>query len=118
MQNWIISADIDIAYKSDHSPVYIEIEFVKQERGAGTWKFNNSLLGDPESVDLVKSTINEVVGQYRTDNNDSFENEQYSIDDNLLWETMKGKSKREVPRDVRNSKVRRQDKLRRDWSRH
>ena len=27
-------------------------------------------------------------------------------------------SKREVPRDVRNSKVRRQDKFRRDWSRH
>ena len=28
------------------------------------------------------------------------------------------KSKREVPRDVRNSKVLRQDKFRRDWSRH
>ena len=27
-------------------------------------------------------------------------------------------SKREVPRGVRNSKVRRQDKPRRDWSRH
>ena len=27
-------------------------------------------------------------------------------------------SKREVPRDVQNSKVRRQDKFRRDWSRH
>ena len=26
--------------------------------------------------------------------------------------------KREVPRDVRNSKVRKQDKVRRDWSRH
>ena len=28
------------------------------------------------------------------------------------------KSKREVPKDVRNSKVRKQDKFRRDWSRH
>ena len=28
------------------------------------------------------------------------------------------RSKREVPRGVRNSKVRRQDKFRRDWSRH
>ena len=28
------------------------------------------------------------------------------------------RSKREVPRGVRNSKVRRQDKYRRDWSRH
>ena len=27
-------------------------------------------------------------------------------------------SKREVPRDIRNSRVRRQDKFRRDWSRH
>ena len=28
------------------------------------------------------------------------------------------KAKTEVPRDVRNSKVRRQDKFRRDWSQH
>ena len=33
----------------------------------------------------------------------------------LHWLTL---SKREVPRGVRNSKVRRQDKFRRDWSRH
>ena len=31
---------------------------------------------------------------------------------------VRGGSKREVPRDVRNSKVRRPDKFRRDWSRH
>ena len=31
---------------------------------------------------------------------------------------MQKRSKREVPRDIRNSKVRRQDKFRRDWSRH
>ena len=32
--------------------------------------------------------------------------------------TIQLNNKREVPRDVRNSKVRRQDKFRRDWSRH
>ena len=32
--------------------------------------------------------------------------------------TRRVRSKREVPRGVRNSKVRRQDKFRRDWSRH
>ena len=89
MQNYIVNADMDFAYKSDHSPVNIEIEFINQERGRGTWKFNNSLLGDQEYVELIKITINEVIGQYRIDDNENFENSQFSIDAILLWETLK-----------------------------
>ena len=37
---------------------------------------------------------------------------------NTSWVAVVTPSKREVPRGVRNSKVRRQDKFRRDWSRH
>ena len=80
---------MDFAYKSDHSPVNIEIEFINQERGRGTWKFNNSLLGDQEYVELIKITINEVIGQYRIDDNENFENSQFSINAILLWETLK-----------------------------
>ena len=36
----------------------------------------------------------------------------------LVYKLRKIKGKREVPRDVRNSNVRKQDKFRRDWSRH
>ena len=36
----------------------------------------------------------------------------------LVYNLRKIKGKREVPRDVRNSNVRKQDKFRRDWSRH
>ena len=77
MHNYIVNADMDFAYKSDHSPVNIEIEFINQERGRGTWKFNNSILGDQEYVELIKITINEVIGQYKIDDNENF-NQCYS----------------------------------------
>ena len=32
------------AYKSDHSPIMITIDFSSFTRGKGYWKFNNSLL--------------------------------------------------------------------------
>lgn len=55
------------AYKSDHCPVYIETNFIQQSRGRGTWKFNNSLLNDPDYVQLVKNTTLEVISQYSID---------------------------------------------------
>ena len=89
LQYNLVNTDMDFAYKSDHSPVNIEMKFIHQERGKSTWKFNNSLLNDVEYVNLVKECINEVIGQYRTDENESLENATYSISDNLLWETIK-----------------------------
>ena len=83
------NSTIDFAYRSDHSPISIELKFINQVRGRGTWKFNNSLLNDLEYVNLVKETINEVLSQYRTDENENLENATYSIDDHLLWETLK-----------------------------
>ena len=89
LQYNLVNTDMDFAYKSDHSPVNIEMKFIHQERGQSTWKFNNSFLNDVEYVNLVKECINEVIGQYRTDENESLENATYSISDNLLWETIK-----------------------------
>ena len=42
----------------------------------------------------------------------------FSLSEAVFHKWLKWWSKREVPRGVRNSKVRRQDKFRRDWSRH
>ena len=51
------TCSIDTAYRSDHSPVSITINFTNQERGKGNWKFNNSLLRDPEYIQIVKDCI-------------------------------------------------------------
>ena len=39
---------------SDHSIPSIELDFRNFERGRGYWKFNNSLLKDPDYVEIVK----------------------------------------------------------------
>ena len=51
---FVTEADIDISYRSDHSLITVDLNFITQERGKGYWKFNNSLLYDPEYVKKVK----------------------------------------------------------------
>ena len=51
---------------SDHSPILLDLDFSKFSRGRGFWKMNNSLLYDPEYIDVVKDTIKEVTAQYAT----------------------------------------------------
>ena len=60
------------------------MNFVTQERGKRYWKFNNSLLHDPEYVKKVKETINETISSYKLP-----ENEAFSIDDQMLFEMIK-----------------------------
>ena len=81
---FVTEADIDISYRSDHSLITVNLNFITQERGKGYWKFNNSLLYDPEYVKKVKETINETVSSYRLP-----ENEAFSIDDQMLFEMIK-----------------------------
>ena len=52
-------SEIGLCYRSDHSPVSVSFQFHNQERGRGTWKFNNSLLYDPDYVTLVKNCKHE-----------------------------------------------------------
>ena len=58
--------DIAPGFKSDHSLVSLEIDFSKVQLGRGFFKFNNSLLHDPEYVNLIKKTIRYVTRQYST----------------------------------------------------
>ena len=61
---------------SNHSPVILDIDFSKFEKGRGFWKFNNSLLYDPIYVESIKKITKKVTTQYSTINNDPnfFEN--------------------------------------------
>ena len=89
---FVISSDLaqftkissfDIAYKSDHSQVSMSMNFTNQQRGKGTWKFNNTLLYDPEYVQIIKDCIHKTTLQY------TGRDASLAIDNQLLWETIK-----------------------------
>ena len=65
-----------MAYKTDHSPVYIEFSLKGNERGPGYWKIPHSLVYDKEFqarvVDLVKD----------------FEKTNADTDPAVLWDTI------------------------------
>ena len=91
--NYIDKTDIGIRYKSDHNPVSITLKFVEQESGRGNWKFNDSLLGDIEYVSLIKLCVTEIINQYKINlmdqENPELDLVQFSINDQLFWETLK-----------------------------
>lgn len=79
-------------YRSDHSLCHVSFPFTQQQRGRGTWKFNNSLLHDREYVEMVKLTINNLVNQYRTPNQGDLIDPavvEFSINDQLFFEMLK-----------------------------
>ena len=84
LAGFIKRSEIELSYRSDHSPVSISFQFHNQERGRGTWKFNNSLLYDPDYVTLVKICMYEVILQHSIQTQD--EDLTFSINDPLLWE--------------------------------
>ena len=51
-------------YRSDHTTITIKLCFDKNERGRGFWKFNDSLLKDPNFIQKVKDAILKVKRQY------------------------------------------------------
>ena len=69
--------------------MYLTFQFTEPERGKGTWKFNNCLLRDEEYIKIVKDCIDEVIGQYKTEDNENMFDIKFSIDDQLFWETLK-----------------------------
>jgi hypothetical protein len=70
LQSFINESNIGIAYRSDHSSMYLTFQFTEHKRGKGTWKFNNRLLRDDEYIKIVKYCIDEVIGQYKTEDNE------------------------------------------------
>ena len=82
------SSDIENNYFSDHSTISLSIDLHNQPHGRGFWKFNNSLLKDKDYVNKIKKCIIDTVDTYRIDDKDS-NDEKFTINDQLLWETLK-----------------------------
>ena len=64
---------------SDHNPITLNL-YIHNEpsRGKDTWKFNNSLITDPEYVNKIKDKLNEYKERYK------------NVKDHcLLWDTAK-----------------------------
>ena len=55
---------------SDHSPIILDFDFFRFQRGRGFWKLNNSLLCDEEYVTIVKNTFKRITSQYAVINDD------------------------------------------------
>jgi hypothetical protein len=91
---FIIKSEIGIAYRSDHSPVSICLQFNNQKGVKGVWKFNNSLLSDFEYINMVKKGIQKVLNEYNLYSSDietNCEDSNFSINYQLLWEMIKFK---------------------------
>lgn len=84
---YITNAEIIPGYRSDHSGILLGLNFTLEKRGKGFWKFNSSLLKDKTYVELVKNTIKEVLQLYEL-NLENAANPKYSINDQLLLETL------------------------------
>ena len=97
LESAIIKTDIGLSYKSDHSPIELCLKLNEQPRGRGTWKFNNSLLGDCDYVNMIKNTIRDTIEIYKVKENAETidlniceeEKIKFTISDQLFWETLK-----------------------------
>ena len=93
----IIKTDIGLSYKTDHSPLEVCLKHNEQPRGRGTWKFNNSLLGDCDYVNMNKNTIRDTIEIYKDKENAEIidlniceeEKNKRTISDQLFRETFK-----------------------------
>ena len=60
----ITSADIEASYRSDHSPITLNLKLNDFQHKRGLWKFNNSLLYDSKYLNAVRNIISETKTQY------------------------------------------------------
>ena len=68
----------------------LNLKLINNERGKGYWKFNNTLLKDPEYIQKVKETIEDIKRTYSVNPNDLNVNEdiEFNINDQLFLETL------------------------------
>ena len=51
-------------HKSDHNPIFLDIDFSKFQKGKGTWKFDNTLLKNQEYINLINKSIKTTCMKY------------------------------------------------------
>ena len=91
------NSEIKQSYKSDHSPVQLEIFISKTQKGKGIWKLNNSLLLDEELNTLINKEIQLTVSIYACTpyhpdfiQNYTTQNIEFMINIDLFWEVLQG----------------------------
>ena len=52
------------AFRSDHKPILLKVDFKKVARGKGIWKFNNKLLLDNTFLELASNEIKTTCAKY------------------------------------------------------
>ena len=58
----ISKVDVLPSLRSDHSPIYTKyVDSQSGTRGNSYWKFNNSLLSNPEFISSMKEKIGKVI---------------------------------------------------------
>ena len=89
------NSEIKQSYKSDHSPVQLEIFISKTQKGKGIWKLNNSLLLDEELNTLINKEIQLTVSIYACTpyhpdfiQNYTTQNIEFMINIDLFWEVL------------------------------
>ena len=80
MMSNITQADILCGYKTDHSMITINTALHSNPRGPSFWKMNTSFLTDVNYVNQIRTTIREVLSEYKNDT---------SVNPSLLWEMIK-----------------------------
>ena len=84
LSNCALSCQIKSGYKSDHSLVELNLDFIQQQRGKGYFKLNNSLLLETEYQNTIRKGISDIVEINQGAN------------PNTLWEIIKGTIRNET----------------------
>ena len=84
--------DILYKYRSDHAPITITIALNSQPRGVGSWKFNNSLLKEENSI-IKEEIITFKLAHAATPYNQEYvfpksSNIEFMTNPILFWETL------------------------------
>ena len=79
----IDSSDIRPGYRTDHSLITVNVSLSNQNKGAGYWKFNNSLLQDETYIKETIGCITQTT-EFYSDNN-----HQLTIGDQLFYDMLK-----------------------------
>ena len=61
--------EISHGYRTDHSLIHLEITPFNLKRGKGFWKFNTTLLYDPEYIQMVQKVIDDTAHNHTSTNN-------------------------------------------------
>ena len=90
--NYVLKSNIKPGYKSDHSIVELNFDFIQQKRGPGYFKLNNSLLLEPNYQNNIRKCINDIV------------NINSNANTNTIWEIIKGSIRNETIKYSANKK--------------